>query len=127
MSRVILKAISVGFLLIAGVGGIAAQEKPDDTRVTAPAKALPDETAARIQADESFELNIKERRITEANYQNSTAVTIGAEDFKNVRVQIGVALRAQSIDVLLRNVTGSVRFHGSLQRILDLVKARSPR
>jgi hypothetical protein len=84
------------------------------------------EPAPRIQADETFELNITEKHFTEQNFASSTSVGLGTADSKRLSLQIGVALRAQTIKVDLRNVTGTVRFRGSVQRILDLVQARQP-
>ncbi len=100
---------------------VAAQEsqKPNSTP--------PPTQTDQIQADETFELDISERHITQTNYENSTSLSIGSQDARDVRLQIGVALWAQSIDVMLRNVKGSVRFRGSLTRILDLVNSRAPR
>jgi hypothetical protein len=77
-----------------------------------------------IQADESYELDIKERRIGETNYKASQAVEVGSDDPKAMHVEVGVALTATTIDVLLRNVSGSVRFRGSVQRIVDVIKSR---
>jgi hypothetical protein len=39
-------------------------------------------------------------------------------------MNVGVEVRAGKIDVLMRNVTGTVRFRGSIQRILDLINSR---
>jgi len=73
---------------------------------------------------ESFELHIPDRRITQANYQAGTAVELIPQDRNDLRLHVGVNLRADAIDVHLQNVTGTVRFHGSLQRILDLLNLR---
>jgi len=78
----------------------------------------------RVELSETFELNIPDRRIIERNFESSTAVELNAPDRNDLRVHVGVALRADTIDVRLRNVTGSVRFHGSLQRILNLLDLR---
>src|ERR1700682_3510663 len=75
----------------------------------------------RTESNESFELNIPDRRITQTNYEAGTAVELNAKDQNNLRLRVGVNLHADMIDVRLRNVTGSVRFHGSLHRILDLL------
>ncbi len=77
-------------------------------------------TPAPINADEDFDLNIGERRITEHDFFAATSVAIGDERVPLLRV--GVALGAEDIDVLLRNVRGHVRFRASLarvQRVLD--------
>ena len=74
----------------------------------------------RPTADETFELNIDERRITEDNFEAATAVGT-RENSHGLNLQIGVALSAARIDVLLRNVRGRVRFRGSIERVLDLL------
>jgi hypothetical protein len=76
----------------------------------------------RAEADETFDLNIGERHITERDFAASTSVGL---DQTNLHLQIGVALRAQNIDVLLRNVRGTVRFRGSVQRILEILNLRA--
>ena len=90
-------------------------------RVSVPVSPPPIHSSL-VEADELFVLNIKERRISERNFEAATAVAIG-DDAKGVSVKAGVSLQAESIEVLLRNVTGSVRFRGSLKRILDLVNS----
>ena len=83
------------------------------------------ESAPRIDADESFNLDITERRITENDFFASTSVGFG--EANHVSLHIGVELGARRIDVLMRNVQGTVRFRGSVQKILDLISARPPR
>jgi len=85
------------------------------------------EQASRVGSavDEDFELNIDLRRINESNFQAATAVQAGDEG--GLRLRIGVALRADSIDVLLRNVRGRVRFRASLAPVLRLLEARPAR
>jgi hypothetical protein len=77
----------------------------------------------RPNADEKFELNIDERRISEENFEASTGVGT-EEDSQGLNLQIGVALAAGRIDVLLRNVRGSVRFRGTLDRIFEMMSNR---
>jgi hypothetical protein len=73
--------------------------------------------------DETFELNIDERRYSQESFAASTAVgTNDASD--NLNLQIGVALTSGRIDVLLRNVHGTVRFRGTLGRILEIISNR---
>ena len=76
----------------------------------------------RISADENFDLKIDERRITRQNFTASTSVGTVADPALNL--EIGVALAAGRIDVLLRNVRGRVRFRGSLERILATINNR---
>lgn len=82
------------------------------------------EPQPQIQADETFELNITDKRRTEHNFEASTSVGLATADPQRMKIQVGVSLYAQSITVVLRNVTGTVRFHGSVQRILDVIRAR---
>jgi hypothetical protein len=73
---------------------------------------------ARESADEDFELNIGERRITEENFGASTEVEVGDGVGGGVNLRVGVAASAERIDVLLRNVRGRVRFRASLDDVL---------
>ena len=103
----------------------SAQEEANDKQ-RAPASAQQPQTAGspRTTADENFELNISERRITRRNFEASTSVEAGEESARGLRLRIGVAVGADSIDVLLRNVRGQVRFRASLERVLDRINAR---
>lgn len=78
----------------------------------------------RTQADETFELNIAERRITERDFAASTSVEAGEESARGLRLRVGVEVGASVIDVLLRNVRGSVRFRATLERVLERLNAR---
>jgi len=71
-------------------------------------------TPPRDTTDEDFELNIDESRATESNYERSTNVEINNA---NVSVGVGAVVKAQRIDILLRGVTGRVRFRASLEAI----------
>lgn len=107
---VLLFCISISFLTYAN-----AQ--------TRPAPATPEKTpVVRTNIDETFELNIIERRITESNFEASTSVS--TEGDGPLDLQVGVGLSASRIDVLLRNIRGSVRFHGTLDRILNILRNR---
>lgn len=78
----------------------------------------------QLDSDQTFELNFDERRFSETDFEASTEVqTNGGSHGLNVR--IGVSLTAGRIDVLLRNVRGSVRFRGSLDRILEVLSKRT--
>ncbi|HXG84114.1 MAG TPA: hypothetical protein VNI84_08815 [Pyrinomonadaceae bacterium] len=61
---------------------------------------------------EIFELSIASERITETNFARSTAVELTGQTPANVRLQVGVGVRAERIDVLLRGVFGRVTFRG---------------
>jgi hypothetical protein len=85
-------------------------------------REIPERNSVRTNADETFELNIDERRFTRENFEASTSVSTDGNSGLNL--QIGVALTAGRIEVLLRNVHGSVRFRGTLDRILDVIGNR---
>lgn len=102
-----------------------ATTKTRDTRATQ--EALPASGAAaaqRTSADEDFELNIVERRITERDFEASTAVETGDETARGLNLRVGVAVGATNIDVLLRNVRGHVHFRGSLEALLQRLNLR---
>lgn len=80
--------------------------------------------AQRTEADENFELNIAERRITERDFAASTSVEAGEESARGLRLRVGVEVGASEIDLLLRNVRGSVRFRATLDRVLERLNAR---
>lgn len=111
---------AAAFMLAACACVCAAQSRAGEElpAATPPQRAAGDVSAAG-DANEDFELNIAERRITEPGFFASTAVNVSAGA---LRLGVGVALGAERIDVLLRNVSGRVRFRGSLdalRRVLD--------
>lgn len=73
-------------------------------------------------ADEDYELNIDLRRINEGDFHAETAVSTGGA--RGLQLNVGVALRASEIDVLLRNVRGHVRFRATLDPVLRLLDSR---
>jgi hypothetical protein len=84
---------------------------------------------ARGEADEDFDLNIVERRITEPDFFASTEVSAGEATARGLNLRVGVAVGAERIDVLLRNVRGHVRFRASLdalRRVLDARRSAQP-
>jgi hypothetical protein len=126
--RITLFQAAVAILLISAWASLAvAQEESWGTAPPVPAtqqqNAAPDSTR-RTQADETFELNITEKRITERDFAASTSVEAGEESARGLRLRVGVELGASEIDVLLRNVRGSVRFRATLERVLDRLNAR---
>jgi hypothetical protein len=72
--------------------------------------------------NENFELNISEEHITETNFARSTAVELKDENRGNLLVQVGVGVRAERIDLLLRGVFGRVTFRGSLESIRQRIE-----
>ena len=117
MNSAIHKPALAALILVAATVTIVAQN-----RIQTPISTPPIHSSL-VQAEELFVLDVKERRISEKNFAAATAVAIGQDDRTGVSVKAGVSLQAQSIEVLLRNVVGTVRFRGSLQRILDLVNS----
>ena len=91
------------------------------------------QTSAKIEqtnsnqanADETFDLNITERRITEHDFTASTSVEIGEEAARGLLLRVGVAVGAEEINALIKNVTGHVRFRASLNRVLERLRAQS--
>ena len=75
-------------------------------------------------ADETFILDIDERRFVKENFEVGTAVDTGSGS-SQVNVRIGVSLTADRIEVLLRNVKGNVRFRAGLERILQILERRA--
>ena len=78
----------------------------------------------RTSADETFDLNITERRITAHDFAASTSIELGEEAARGLMLRVGVAVGAEEINVLLRNVTGHVRFRASLDRVLERLGAQ---
>lgn len=113
---VIIVASSV--MALSQTSGGANPEAPIAQTPTAP------ETQNRTSANENFELNIAERRITERGFAASTTVELGEETARGLLLRVGVAVGADEINVLLRNVRGSVRFRATLERVLQRLNAR---
>ena len=125
--------MSVAAVLIAAACACAcAAQSPALARQTAPVRqpAATQQTraadAARGEADEDFDLNIVERRISEQDFFASTEVSAGAEAARGLALRVGVAVGAERIDVLLRNVRGHVRFRASLDALRRVLDARRP-
>ena len=111
------------FLIFAARAGAYAQTRPAD----APAQDARRTSAQTMSessssADEEFDLNIDQRRINEGDFHAETAVSTDGE--RGLRLNVGVALSASDIDVMLRNVRGHVRFRASLDPVLRLLDAR---
>jgi hypothetical protein len=96
----------------------------------APAFAQPPEapqpgtggSAPSTSAREEFDLNIADRRITEENFEASTAVEIRTgQGEEGLAVRVGALVGARRIDVRLRNVRGRVRFIASLERVQQVI------
>ncbi len=94
------------------------------TRAFAQTPSTPPTQATRVDADEEFELNIDQRRISEKEFHAETAVE--TDGSHGLQLGVGVALRASDIEVLLLGVRGHVRFRASLAPVLRLLEARRP-
>jgi hypothetical protein len=123
MKQKLWRLIHLWFLIIGAATLAAAQ-----TSGSAVANGSPPVEAAqsshRTSADENFELNITERRIVERNFEASTSVEAGEETARGLMLRVGVAVGADEINVLLRNVRGHVRFRASLERVLERLNVR---
>ncbi len=93
--------------------------------ISACASSTPAQTTRQTSRDETFDLNIIERRIVERNYKNSTAVEADFDLGAGLSIRVGVAVAAESINVMLRNVTGRVRFRATLEPLLERIAART--
>ncbi|HEV2862787.1 MAG TPA: hypothetical protein VGX48_17355 [Pyrinomonadaceae bacterium] len=80
--------------------------------------------APQRSKDEDFELNITERRIVETDLYAGTELAAGDARGRGLDLRVGVMVRAGSIEVLLREVHGRVRFRADLGPLLRLLDAR---
>jgi hypothetical protein len=126
MKRALFQAAVAIFLIGAWVSPSRAQQRQETTQEPAEQQDAAADSTERTRADETFELNITEKRITERDFAASTSVEAGEESARGLRLRVGVELGASEIDVLLRNVRGSVRFRATLERVLDRINARRP-
>lgn len=121
-----LLRLTYSFFLIVCIAAVAAAQTSDNGNP--PTNAAPSSAAAqsanRTSADETFDLNITERRITERDFAASTSVEAGEETARGLTLRVGVAVGADEINVLLRNVRGHVRFRASLERVLERLNVR---
>lgn len=88
------------------------------------APAPPITSRLNTSADETFVLDIDERRFVRQNFEAGTAVATPS-GASRINVRVGVSLSADRIEVLLRNVYGNVRFRGGLDRILEMLDRRA--
>ncbi|HEY0546104.1 MAG TPA: hypothetical protein VGC91_12060 [Pyrinomonadaceae bacterium] len=110
----------VSLLMILSCALAAAQSSEATTATAAPP------AEARTSADETFELNITERHITETGFEASTSVEAGEESARGLRLRVGVGIGADVIDVRLHGVRGHVRFRASLAPVLERINSRRP-
>jgi hypothetical protein len=124
LKRKILNVAPVSLFILLTTAFVMAQTRP---AAPVPRQATPPEQqagTAGTTANEEFDLNISERRITESDFHAETSVEVGDEGARGLNLRVGVAVRASEIDVLLRNVRGHVRFRASLEQVLRLLDSR---
>ncbi|MBC7932646.1 MAG: hypothetical protein H7Z38_18960 [Rubrivivax sp.] len=121
MRRTTLNATAVCPFILLTMTLVAAQTRPAESR---PRQAAPPGQQTGTTANEDFDLNITERRITESDFHAETAVEVGDEGARGLNLMVGVGVRASEIDVLLRNVRGHVRFRANLEQVLRLLDSR---
>lgn len=141
MGRVICRVVVAACLIAALCVAVAAQQQQQQRAPATNSRARRAEPTTQQQGranaqgnlpanvDEKFELNIAERRITERDFFASTAIELGELSARGLSLRIGVAVGANEIDVLLRNVQGRVRFRASLdalRRVLDAHRLTTP-
>ncbi len=124
MRRFLLPTACVLLTFVAASQTTFAQNANGNDAVIQTTQTTTARSAEQANADENFELDIASRRITENNYQASTAIETNADNTRVVNLRVGVFLNANRIDVSLRNVRGQVRFHGSLERVLERLNLR---
>ena len=112
--------------LLAALSLTAAARADAQTR-TPPAPSPRADDAPRTTADEDFQLDIGERRIAESDFHAATAVEAGDAAPNGLDLRVGAVVRANEIEVLLRNVRVRVRFRASLAPVLRLLDERRAR
>lgn len=101
------KLIFIGlFLLTACVLSSPAQQTTDN----------------QITNSEDFTLNISEKKISEEDYRANVKVSAQTPTRPVISLNIGVGVQAKKISVTLKNVTGDVKFRGSLEKLLEKLK-----
>jgi hypothetical protein len=80
--------------------------------------------AAAPEPVQDFQLDIGERRIHRPDLQAGTELRLQPGD-GGIQIQVGAAVSARAVDVLLRNVRGTVRFRFDTSR-LDAVRSPAP-
>ncbi|MBA2733130.1 MAG: hypothetical protein H0U54_09610 [Acidobacteria bacterium] len=121
--KLIHVACAFVILIASSVIALSQTREAAKTEVTTTVQSA-SEAQTRTSANETFDLSIAERRITERDFAASTSVEIGEETARGLSLRVGVAVGADQINVLLRNVRGSVRFRATLERVLQRLNAR---
>lgn len=122
-----LNRLALVLIIIAASYAVGSSQTSGNLAAEAPvAPQTATETVNRTTANETFELNITERRITERDFAASTTVEVGEETARGLLLRVGVSVGADEINVLLRNVRGRVSFRATLERVLQRLNARHP-
>ena len=122
MKRNLIRLALASFMIAASFVLASSQTSGNASAETPSTPLTASET--RTSANETFELNIAERRITERDFAASTTVEIGEETARGLLLRVGVAVGADEINVLLRNVRGRVSFRATMERVLARLNAR---
>ena len=73
---------------------------------------------------ETYDLDISEKRIHRPGFQAGSNVVIDPGD-GGIHIRVGAGVSARAIDIILRNVQGTVRFKADTSR-LDAVRSSHP-
>ncbi len=83
-------------------------------------------TPDKTTADENFTVNIAEKKVVETDYESKVELSANSESNSAVSVNIGAAVRAEKITLMLKNIFGDVRFRGSLEKITNQLNLPRP-
>jgi hypothetical protein len=72
--------------------------------------------AVSSRITETYDLDISEKRIHESNFEAGSNVRLDPGD-GGIHIQVGAGVSARSIDIVLRNVHGTVRFRADTSRL----------
>lgn len=78
----------------------------------------------QTNADENIELNIVREQITETNFARSTDVRLNIAKDGGLRLEVGVGVRAEQVNLLLRGIYGRATFRASLEQIKQRLEQR---
>ncbi|MGB8507804.1 MAG: hypothetical protein WCD76_05330 [Pyrinomonadaceae bacterium] len=125
MKRILFNLACVCFILAASSSHVHAQQQ-QPTKAPTPTGEAAGRASEGSNADDDFDLNITERRITESRFEAATEIRSGEETARGLNLRVGVLARADEIDLLLRNVRGHVRFRATLEPLLRLLRRGEP-
>jgi hypothetical protein len=122
----LILSLTLSSALAAAQTPAPSREPPREDATSAPREGAAVVQNGSTTASEDFVLDIGVRRITERDYEASTEVSSTGDEGsgRGLDLRVGVMVRASSIDVLLRNVRGRVRFRANLDPVLRLLNLR---